>query len=78
MPRKYRFRILIAGILVLSLFIYSQFGGISQKKSFNKLDYIRLRDFIRYDCQQIERIGKRVVYFRLHELSTIHKLDLYF
>lgn len=56
--------VLIASIVLVSVMYHSQLSSTSRLAysstvwtRFNKLDYIRNRDFIRHDCRNITRIG---------------------
>lgn len=63
--RKFRFREFILGMLVSSLvyFIASKDSAKTitelqnKNESYDKLGFVRLRDFIRYDCVNMVRIG---------------------
>ena len=49
--------IILTGLACMAIYYNVSKRNLNSRRVINKLDFIRTRDFIRLDCQNIKRIG---------------------
>ena len=50
--------IIVTGLACMGIYYHVSTRNLNSRKFINKLDFIRTRDFIRLDCNNMKRIGK--------------------